>query len=1055
MSEPRLISPLLDGYAMGGPISSHDGVCCCPAMRENTDDKYIVKIISIPASQVQVDALLLSGAYRDQSAVLAYFKDLAESTVKEAEVLKQLSRLEGFTPYDNWQIVPKETEVGYDLYLVGSYKRSLTRYMELAPMTQLAAVNLGLDMCAALAVCRRAGCLYVDLKPENIFVFDEHTYRIGDLGFVPLSSLKYASLPAKYHSSFTAPEITDAYSALNTTIDIYALGLVLYQIYNGGSLPFEGKAPAQDFPAPMFADYEMSEIILKACAANPAQRWQNPMEMGQALVDYMQRNGVNTTPIVPQPAQPEVIPEEEPTPEDIPAEDVLAEDTPAESESVADVPAEDNAAIAAEATPVAEEVPPADEVPEAEDTPDAADAPEAEDTPVADDASEAENIPAVDDAPEAEDTPVADDAPEAEDTPVADDAPEAEDAPEEANPQSEEEDIGDLSFIDDMNVDETSPTEDSAQGLDDAVVTDEVSEILAKADELIAHETPAPVVAPDPIEVPMPERIVPKKDQDEAADASEALPEPQPEAEVPQDDGAADEAEEAPAEKPGKKHRWLIWLIVLALLAGAAYGGWYYYENYYLQTIDGFTVNYADDFIHLTVLSDLADEELIVYCSDTYGNTQKSAVTDGQASFTGLKPSTQYTLRVEPTGFHKFLGQTEVSYTTLDKTEIAGFTAKTGAEDGSAILTYTVNGTEPKSGWTITCTAEGEEPREFSSDDHWINITGLTPGKEYTFTLSAEDGTSLTGITELVYTASNVILAQDAAFVSLADGVLTATWTAPEDVVVESWSVRCYNDAGYDQTIEVTEATASFSDIDSAAGYNLDIIAAGQTQSAHASTTEHPITVISTLAEESTDSLKLQWTYEGDDPVGGWIVSYTMNGGAAQEITAESEASVTIEPLIPGCKYAFTIASADGRTVFSKTCEKEVDKAEGFNSYKIDTGDMKFNMLRRPEKENWTYKDAKDGPFTTTFTAGQKASFLVVLSHWQDKSSDSIDILYVVRDENGVPVSADTQTTVWNDMWDNGYCELDVPQIPAVKGAYTLEVYFNQKLASTTDFTVK
>ena len=1002
MSEPRLISPLLDSYAMGGPISSHDGVCCYPAMRENADDKYIVKIISIPASQVQVDALLLSGAYRDHNAVLAYFKDLSESTGKEAEVLKQLSRLEGFTAYEGWQIVPKETEVGYDLYLVGSYKRSLRRYTELAPMTHLAAVNLGLDMCAALAVCRRAGCLYVDLKPENIFVFDEQTYRIGDLGFVSLSSLKYASLPEKYHSAYTAPAITDAYSSLNTTIDIYALGLILYQIYNGGTLPFEGNAPAQDFPAPMYADYEMSEIILKACAADPAQRWQDPMEMGQALIDYMQRNGVNATPIIPLPVEPE----------DAPAEEV-SEDTPAEDAPVEDAPAEDA---------------PAENAP-AEDTP-------VEDAPVEDAPAEAD--PAVESVPEAED-----DEPE---VPAA------------------EEDIGDLSFIDDMNVDETSPNEDNAADVDTAVVTDEVSEILAKADELIAHEAPAPVVAPEPIEVPMPERIVPQKEQpaEEASDAEEtpdaAVPadEVPPEADTPPASQAeAEVGEETPAEKPRKKGRWLIWLIVLALLAGAVYGGWYYYENYYLQTIDGFTVNYADDFIRLTVLSDLADEEMIVYCSDTYGNTQKSEVINGVASFTDLKPSTQYTLRVEPTGFHKFQGQTEVSYTTLDKTEIAGFTGKTGAEDGSVILTFTVNGTEPKSGWTILCAAEGEESREVTTDDHWTTVTGLTPGKEYTFTLSATDGTSLYGITELVYTASNVVLAQDAAFVSLADGVLTATWTAPEGITVESWSVRCYSDAGYDHTVEVSETTAAFSDIDPAAGYNLDIIAAGQTQSVHAEVTAEPVSVISTLAETGNGALNLKWTYEGKDPVGGWTVSYTVNGGALQEVTSESEAAVSIKPLIPGCKYVFTIASADGRTVFNSTFEKDVEKAEGFDSYKIDTGDMKFNMLKRPEKENWTYKDVQDGSFTTTFAPGQNASILVVLSHWQDRSSDSIEVLYVVRDENGAPISADTQTMVWNDMWDNGYCELDVPQIPAAEGAYNLEVYFNQKLAATKNFKVR
>ena len=41
MSDPKLISPLLDHFAIGGAISDHDGVRCYPAMREESDDKYI------------------------------------------------------------------------------------------------------------------------------------------------------------------------------------------------------------------------------------------------------------------------------------------------------------------------------------------------------------------------------------------------------------------------------------------------------------------------------------------------------------------------------------------------------------------------------------------------------------------------------------------------------------------------------------------------------------------------------------------------------------------------------------------------------------------------------------------------------------------------------------------------------------------------------------------------------------------------------------------------------------------------------------------------------
>ena len=54
MSEPKLISPMLDNFAMGGPISDHDGVRCCPAMRNDSSERYIVKIISVHTLQSSV-----------------------------------------------------------------------------------------------------------------------------------------------------------------------------------------------------------------------------------------------------------------------------------------------------------------------------------------------------------------------------------------------------------------------------------------------------------------------------------------------------------------------------------------------------------------------------------------------------------------------------------------------------------------------------------------------------------------------------------------------------------------------------------------------------------------------------------------------------------------------------------------------------------------------------------------------------------------------------------------------------------------------------------------
>ena len=88
MSDSPNISPLLDGFTLGAPISEHHGVKCCPAIKENTNKKFIVKIISVPASQAQFDALMLAGVYKDPGDVMEYFRESGESIVKEAELLK-------------------------------------------------------------------------------------------------------------------------------------------------------------------------------------------------------------------------------------------------------------------------------------------------------------------------------------------------------------------------------------------------------------------------------------------------------------------------------------------------------------------------------------------------------------------------------------------------------------------------------------------------------------------------------------------------------------------------------------------------------------------------------------------------------------------------------------------------------------------------------------------------------------------------------------------------------------------------------------------------------
>lgn len=1033
MSEPKLISPLLDGFMMGDPISDHDGVRCCPAMHTESNDKYIVKIISVPASQTKLDALLLAGAFRDSASALDYFRDLAEDVVEEAVVLQRLSRLEGFIPYHNWQVVPMDDgEIGYEIYLSGQYRVTLERQFRHEPLTHLAAVNLGLDMCAALAVCRRSGYLYVDLKPDNIYVSEDQEYRIGDLGFIPLSSLEYASLPERYLSTYTPPEITDAYSALNSTMDIYAAGLILYQAYNGGALPFEGRAPETPLSAPQYADSEMAQIILKACDPNPEVRWQDPLQMGQALVNYMQSHSVNATPIIApaQPQMPEVL-MDDPIPEE-------TEGEPSTHEILAEV---DEALESVGVSP--EEIQALETCQE--------EAPEAS-KPVEEAAEE--NFEESEQVEETEEEP-------------SEESEQVEEAEEEITEESEqveesEEEIAEESEQAEEAAEEHSPadyTSEAAVIQEELGVTQEVSQILAQAEDLIAHELPEPVVVPEPIDVPIPEIPQPEpapeenisdRNESSAVEESGAAEEPVQEAFV-----ALEEPEDISPALPRKKRRgWIMALVCLAVLTGLAFGGYLYYQNIYLQTVLGISLDGYEDRLTVSLNTEIDDELLTISCTDTYGDTRKQGVIGGKAHFEGLNPDTRYDIQVEISGFHKLIGATSGVHITSKQTSIVGINAVTGAENGTVILNFTVQG--PETGeWKVIYSTEGEEEKSTVFTGHMVTISGLTVGKEYVFRIAPTAALYIVGTDTVTYTASNLVFAENLQILGFHNGALTAAWAAPEGVQVDSWVVRCYNSMGYDKTVTVSDTKATFEDLDVSSAYTVEVNAAGMTQGTRTYVSANSVTVPTIEVDASSRNvLNIRWDFEGTAPANGWLLMYSTNGSTQQFVLPCATNSATLSPQIPGCQYSFSLQTADGNTVFGGTCTYDAPAAEVFSGYLLSASDMDFRMCKTPENPEWTQHDVPEADYKTTFTVGESASFAVRLNHEYNTSPDEIVTLFVIRDSEGNIVSNETQQRTWTSMWYRGFGRINIPLMPSTPGTYTVDIYFNGASVTSQAFTV-
>jgi len=71
-----------------------------------------------------------------------------------------------------------------------------------------------------------------------------------------------------------------------------------------------------------------------------------------------------------------------------------------------------------------------------------------------------------------------------------------------------------------------------------------------------------------------------------------------------------------------------------------------------------------------------------------------------------------------------------------------------------------------------------------------------------------------------------------------------------------------------------------------------------------------------------------------------------------------------------------------------------------------------------------------------------------------DDSNDEILITYVVYDEDNTLVSFTQVNQTWNEMWDENYCELDVPSIPVEAGMYNVIIHFNGAEAGSQKFEI-
>ncbi|MBK9033512.1 MAG: serine/threonine protein kinase [Myxococcales bacterium] len=165
---------------------------------------------------------------------------------------------------------------------------SLAARLEHGPLPASDAIAVAVELCDALAAAHAVGVVHRDLKPDNVLLADDGRVVLTDFGVASLAASTDDT--ASGTPRYMAPEQARG-EAPTAQVDVYALGLVLYEMLTGVPAFVGGLGTVLDAKqAPVARPAKLDElepalaaIIARAIATDPAQRWAGVAALRAAL----------------------------------------------------------------------------------------------------------------------------------------------------------------------------------------------------------------------------------------------------------------------------------------------------------------------------------------------------------------------------------------------------------------------------------------------------------------------------------------------------------------------------------------------------------------------------------------------------------------------------------------------------------------------------------------------------------------------------------------------------------------------------------------------------
>lgn len=272
------------------------------SIRGYEDIYSAIKIVTLPLNNSELSSLKSSGM--DFYTIRNYYRDMAEKLIAEISIMQSLKSVNEIVKIEDFKIIEDPHDISWRIYIRMELLSSLGDYAASHPFTTQDVVRLAMDVCRGLARCQEKGIIHRDIKPANILVDEFGKFKLADFGIARQVGDQLAASTKAGSENYMAPEVYRG-ETYDQSVDIYSLGIMMYQFLNNGRMPFlpgypqpvtsndlmnsrlrrlQGDTP----PPPVNADETLSSIVLKACAFHPEHRYHTAAEMLRDLERWSQ-----------------------------------------------------------------------------------------------------------------------------------------------------------------------------------------------------------------------------------------------------------------------------------------------------------------------------------------------------------------------------------------------------------------------------------------------------------------------------------------------------------------------------------------------------------------------------------------------------------------------------------------------------------------------------------------------------------------------------------------------------------------------------------------------